>query len=156
MCWISIVVGTTSIVTGSRSSVDVWNFLRLVTQLEVGDVGDRPDRFVDPVHVHPGTGAYRVGRAGVDSVEQRGVGPVELDQRPRERAVQWLALERLGLPGPGHHGSDAAHRYDFGQFLIGDWVVLGGRHVHPTVRTAHADNAALAQGSEELGQEWSD
>ena len=85
-----------------------------------------------------------------------GVGPVELDQRPRERAVQWLALERLGLPGPGHHGSDAAHRYDFGQCLVGDWVVLGRRHVHPTVRTAHADNAALAQGGEELGQEWSD
>ena len=134
----------------------IGDFLRLVTQREVGDVGDRTDRFVGPVHVHPGTGAYRIGRAGVDRVKQRGVGPVEFHQRPRERAVQGLALERFGLPGPGNDGSDAAHRYDFGQFLVGDWVVFGRRHVHPTVRTAHADDASLAQGGEELGQEWSD
>ena len=134
----------------------VGDVLGLVAQREVGDVGDRADRFVGPVHVHPGAGADRVGRAGVDRVQQRGVGAVEFDQRPRERAVQGLALERFGLPRPGHHGSDAGHRYDLGQSLVGDRVVFGGRHVHPTVRTAHADDASLAQGGEELGQEWSD
>ena len=92
--------------------------------------------------------------SGVDRVQQRGVGAVELDQRPRERAVQRLALQRLGLPGPRHHGADAGHRYDLGQPFVGDGVVLGGRHVHPAVRAADADDASLAQGGEELAEEW--
>ena len=86
---------TTCIVTGSRSSAALADVLGLVAEREVGDVGDRADRLVDPVRVHPRAGADRVGGAGVDRVQQRGVGAVELDQRPRERAVQRLALQRL-------------------------------------------------------------
>ena len=40
--------------------------------------------------------------------------------------------------------------------FVGDGVVLGRRHVHPTVRTAHADDASLAQGGEELAEDGSD
>ena len=122
----------------------------VVAEREVGDVGDRADRLVDPVRVHPRAGADVVGGAGIDRVQQRGVRAVELDQRPRERAVQRLALQRLRLPRPRHHGPDAAHRYDLGQSFVGDGVELGRRHMHPPVRTAHADDASLAQGGEEL------
>jgi hypothetical protein len=108
------------------------------------------------MHVHPRAGAYRVGGAGVDRMQQRGIGAVELDQRPRERAVQRLALERLRLPAPRDHGPDAAHRYDLGQSFVGDRVVFGRRHKHPSVRTPHAEDAAFAQGGEELAKEWSD
>ena len=37
-----------------------------------------------------------VGSSSVDRVQQRGVGAVEFDQRPRERAVQRLALQGAG------------------------------------------------------------
>ena len=139
-------------VVGRRSG----RVLGAVAQLEVRDVGDRADGLVGPVHVHPGAGADRVGRAGVDRVQQRGVGAVERDQRPRERPVQRLALERLGLPRPRHDGADAGHRYDLRQRLVGDGVVLGGRNVHPAVRPADADDASFAQCGEELAEDRSD
>ena len=47
-------------------------------------------------HMHPGTGADGAGSSSVNGVQQRGVGAVELDQRPRERAVQRLALQGAG------------------------------------------------------------
>ena len=40
--------------------------------------------------------------------------------------------------------------------FVGDGVVLGGRDMHPTVRTADADDASLAQGGEELAEGGSD
>ena len=52
------------------------------------------------MHMHPGAGADGVGGARVDGVQQRGVGAVEFDQRPRERPVQRLAFQRLRLPCP--------------------------------------------------------
>ncbi len=76
----------------------VGHVLRLVAEREVGDVGDRAYRFVDPMHVHAGTGAYLRSRARVDRMEQRGVGAVELDQRPCERPIERLAFQRCGLP----------------------------------------------------------
>ncbi len=147
---------TTSMVTGSRSSAVVGHRFGLVPGREVRDVGDRADRLVGPVHVHPGAGADRVGRPGVDGVQQRGVGAVELDQRPRERPVQRLALQRLGLPGPRHHRADAGHRYDLGQGFVGDGVELGGRNVYPAIRPADADDASPAQRGEELAEGRSD
>ena len=93
-----------------------------------------PDRFVDPMGMHPRPGADRVGRSGVDGVQQRDVGTVELDQRPGEGPVQRLPLQRLGLPGPRQHGPDTGHRYDLGQSLVGHGVELGGRDVDPAIR----------------------
>ena len=133
----------------------VGHILGLVAEREVGDVGDRADGFIDPVHVHPGPGADLGSRACVDRMKQRGVGAVELDQRPRERPIERLALQRFGLPRPRHHGSDAGHRYDLGQLLVGDGVILCRRDVHPTIRTAHADDAPPAQGGEELAEDGS-
>jgi hypothetical protein len=73
------------------------------------------------------------GRAGVHRVQDRGVGAVEFDQRPGERVLQRLALERFGLPTPGQHRSDAGDRYDLGQRFVGDGVVFGGRYEYPAV-----------------------
>ena len=90
---------------------------------------------------------------GVDRVQQRGVGAVQFDQRPRERTVQRLALQRLGLPCPRHDGSDAGHRYDLRQRFVGDGVELGGRNVHPAVRPADADDVSSAQFGEEPAED---
>ena len=92
----------------------------------------------------------------INGVQQRGVGAVEFDQGPGERAVQRLAVERLGLPTPGHHGADACHRYDLGQLFIGDRVVLGGRHDDASVGAANADDAAVAECGEEGAERRSD
>ena len=107
------------------------------------------------MHVHAGTGAYAPSRARIDRMKQRGVGAVELDQRPCERPIERLAFQRCGLPGPRHHGPDAGHRYDLGQLVVSDGVVLGRRYMHPTIRTAHADDASPAQGGEELAEDGS-
>ncbi len=40
--------------------------------------------------------------------------------------------------------------------FIRDGVELGRRHMHPPVRSAHADDPSFAQGGEELAKEWSD
>ena len=126
-----------------------------IAQREVRDVGDRADGLVAPVHVHARAGADRVRGSRIDGVQQRGVRAVELDQRPGERSVQRLTLERFRLPRPRHDRADAGHRYDLGQSLIGDGVVLGGRNMHPAIRPAHPDDASLAQSGEELAEEWS-
>ena len=146
-------VGTTSMVTGSRSSAlgsgtaSAWSPSAKYAMSVIAPTGSSTQCACTRAPVLIASAEPRV-----DRVQQRGVGAVELDQRPRERPVQRLALQRLGLPGPRHHGADAGHRYDLGQRLVGDRVVLGGRHVHPAVRSADADDAALAQGGEELAE----
>jgi len=118
--------------------------LGVVAEREVGDVGDRARRFVDPMGMYPRSAADRVGRPGINGVQQRNVGAVELDQRPGEWPVQRLPLERLGLPGPRQHGPDAGHRYDLGQSFVGHGIELGGRDVDPVIRAPDPDDASLA------------
>ena len=141
-----MVLGVTSMVTGSRSSApgEDHRGLFLVAGHEVGDVGDGTDRLVHPVRTHPVAGLQRA-LGDVDRMQQWGVGAVELDQCPGERPLQRLALQRLRLPGPRHHGADAGHRNHLGQGLVGDGVILGGRYVHPSVRSAYADDPSSAQ-----------
>ena len=136
----------------------VFSGLGLVAEREVGDVGDRARRFVDPMRMHPRPGADRVGTRGSDinGVQQRDVGTVELDQRPGERPVQRLPLQGFGLPGPRQHGPDTGHRYDLGQSFVGHGVELGGRDIDPAIRAPDTDDASLTQGGEELAEGGSD
>ena len=96
------------------------------------------------------------GDSASDRVQQRRVGAVEFDQRPRERALQRLALQRLGLPRPRDHRADALHRYDLAQRFIRDGVVLGRRHVHAPVGSADTHDATVAQRGEELTEDGPD
>ena len=74
---------------------------------------------------HPHAGRHRLGRAGVDRLEQRRVGAVGLDQRPGEGPVERL----LGRGSRTHaHVSDGAARADLdqlGEVLARQRVVLG-------------------------------
>ncbi len=135
---------------------DLGYRLRLVTQREIRDVGDGADRLVDPVRVHPRAAADLIRRLDTDGVQQRRVRAVEFDQCPSERTLQRLALQWLGLPRPRDHGADAFHRYDLAQWFIGDGVVLGRRHVHAPVGSAHTHDATVAQRGEELTEDWPD
>ena len=78
-----------------------------------------------------------------------GVGPVELDERQGERAVERLALERVVDPGPGGDLAGVADLDHLGELLGGDRVVLERRHEHPPVGRLDADDEPLAQRGEE-------
>src|ERR1700749_127677 len=92
VCWISMLLGVTWTVTGSRSSV----------ASDTGSASSPSPK--EGKMVSPPAGADRVGRSGVHRVQQWDVGAVEFDQRPRERPVQRLSLKGFGLPGPRQHG----------------------------------------------------
>ena len=70
--------------------------------------------------------------------------------------IEGLAIQRLRLPGPRQHGPHARHRHHFRQRRIGDRVEFSGRNDHPSVRTPHPEDAAVAQCGEEGTQCRSD
>jgi hypothetical protein len=82
-------------------------------------------------------------------VHHGGVGAIELDHGPGERAVEGLVGERLGDPTPGGDDTGVADLDDLGEVLGGDGVVLLGRHDHPTVGAADAHDEALAEAGHE-------
>ena len=61
---------------------------------EAGDVGDATAAALRPARLHPHPGPHVLGRSGIHGVQHRRVGTVEPDQRPAERAVKRLPLER--------------------------------------------------------------
>src|SRR5262245_17302886 len=56
--------------------------LRYVRTLEAGDVGDLPFALLGPTDAHSRSGCRGVGGSRVERVEHRGVGAVELHERP--------------------------------------------------------------------------
>jgi hypothetical protein len=115
---------------------------------EADDVGDGPHRFVAPVRVYAVSGLHRT----VDGVHHCGVGTVEFDQGPGERAVEGLSVQGFRLPRPRQHRPDARDRNDVGQPLVGDGVILDDGNVDPSVGPADPDDAALPQGGEEYAE----
>ena len=107
---------------------------------------------VDPADAHPHAGAHGVGRAaGVDGVQQPGVGPVEADQRPGEGAGQRLVRPAVGLPRPGGDRALGGQLHQLGQLVAGDRVVLDRRAQHPAVGRADAEHQPLPQPRQEGG-----
>ena len=73
---------------------------RVLTGHERLDVGDVADAVGAPARRDPHAGAHRVDRAGVDRVQERRVGAVELDQREGERVVERVLHGGRGHPRP--------------------------------------------------------
>ena len=85
-----------------------------------------------------------------------GVGAVELDERPGERAVERLARPRLGLPRPRGHGAGGGELDQLGELVAGDGVVLDGRADHPAVRAPNAQHEPFAQPRQERALDRTD
>ena len=104
----------------------------------------RPEPDRDPV-----TAGQPVRAAGVDHVEEGGVGPVQADQRPGERPVQRVLGQRMGHPRPGLDGTARAHLDHLAGVLAGGRVVLGGRHDHRPARPPDPEQPPLTQAGQE-------
>jgi hypothetical protein len=122
------------------------------------DVVDVADALVAPAGRDPHAGAHARLVAGVDDVQQRGVGAVEADERPGEGTVERVLLVRVGDPRPG---GDLAVRADLdevvdAELLAGLGVVLGGRADHVPVLGADAEEPAVAQAGHEPADDGAD
>jgi hypothetical protein len=104
---------------------------------------------VGPADPDAHAGRHRVGGAGVDGVQDRGVGAVEQDERERERPVQWLVDDGGGDPRPGLHGAGLADLDEVGGRLVADGVVLGGWDEHSTVGGPRPEDGAVTQTGHE-------
>ncbi len=126
-------------------------------RLEARDVADAADPLVRPPRPDPHSRPHHPGvprRAKVHGMQHRGVGAIQPDQRPRERPVQRLAVERLRHPGPGDHRPGRAN---LDQGLPGDGghrVELEGRRVHPAVGGARPEDALIPQRGHERAEHW--
>ena len=103
---------------------------RLLAGHERLDVGDVADALGLPAGRDAHAGRHRVDRAGVDRVQERGVGAVELDQRERERLVERVLLGRRRDPRPRLDGAGGADVDEVvGELLAGVGIPLERRAI---------------------------
>src|SRR5205085_1821323 len=106
-----------------------------------------------PARLHAHANAHLLARtARVDHVQQGHVAAVELDQRKRERMLEWLLRAGLGDPGPGGDHSLIAHLHELAERLTRVGIVLAGRHEHAALGRAYAEDAPVTQTLEERTQ----
>src|SRR5579862_5416094 len=95
-----------------------------VRRFEARDVLDVALRLSRPADADARPGLRALGRAAIEGVEQRGVGAVQLHERPRERPVERMRAQRLGHPGRVLHDALRADVDHLRQRLAGRGVVL--------------------------------
>ena len=109
-----------------------------------------PTRLGAPARPHAHARAHRVDVTGIDGVQQRGVGAVELDERPGEGPVERLLRARSLDPAPGRDdaaGADGDEVAARRRARVG--VVLLRRHEHAPRLRPYADDPSGAQFGEE-------
>jgi Thioesterase superfamily len=119
---------------------------------------DVADALLAPSGPDPHAGAHPRLVAGIDDVQQRGVGPVEADERPGKGTVERVLLVRVADPRPG---GDLAIRADLDEvvgreLLAGLGVVLSGRADHVAVLGPDAEEPAVAQAGHEAADDRAD
>ena len=129
---------------------------RLVDGIALGHevhIGDGAVALVAELRLHPHAGGHGVDRSGVDGMDQRGVGPVEADQREGERVREGVLLGWLGHPCPAFDDAARSDLDEIGDELVPRFGVEFQWRTQNPVTTTNPEHPAISERGEEGTQD---